>query len=328
MTFQREKIDPVQTVRALKKAKERLAQFEKKAFEKIPNVRNFLSKIKEVNGQFFYENVGLSSFEKQKVAVENKKNEYSEKIRQCLTDRLEQEDEAQEIIDAVVQILDCEGWKGDDEFADDAIISVFDNFEVPLKSGGLSVTVPDLLIQWHAIVDFAVETIGVTGQPYLMTWRKIFSAPRSEEWKDALIVIELLFTIPVSNAKLERMFSKLKRVKTNFRCSLSLQRLENILRIMEEGPAWEDYDPLPAIELWHSDKQRRPHDEKQKRTYTTRKSHKKLSTMSSDESDSERAGKESHGDDKEEEEVVEESLEETESQRLFSDSEDEPYKEP
>ena len=43
------------------------------------------------------------------------------------------------------------------------------------------------------------------------------------------------------------MFSKLKRVKTNFRCSLSLQRLENILRIMEEGPAWEEYDHYPPL---------------------------------------------------------------------------------
>ncbi|CAB4003716.1 zinc finger 862-like [Paramuricea clavata] len=324
LTFQKEKIDPVQTAKALNKARERLAQFEKKAFKKLPNVRNFLSKIKEVDAQFFYQNVELSSFERHKVSVESKKNEYSEKIRQCLTNRLEQEDEGQEILDAVVQILDCEGWKDDNEFAEDAIFAVYDKFEVPLKSGGMSVTVPDLLNQWHEIVDFAVETIGVTGQSYLITWRKIFSAPRSKGWKDALILVELLFTIPVSNAKLERMFSKLKRVKTNFRCSLSLQRLENILRIMEEGPTWEEYDPLPAIELWNSAKQLRPHDEKQKRTYTARKSHKRLSTMSSDESDSETAEKENHESDKEDEDVQEESTEETESQSLFSDSEEEP----
>ena len=323
LTFQKETIDPVQSVRALKKAKDRLVQFEKKAFEKLPNVRNFLSKIKVVNGQFFYQNVELLLFERQKVFVEGKKNEYTEKIRQCLTDRLEQEDEGQEIINAVVQILDCEGWKGDNEFADDAIIAVYDKFEVPLKSAGLSANVPDVLIQWHGIVDFAVETIGVIGQPYLITWRKIFSAPRSKGWKDALILIELLFTIPVSNAKLERMFSKLKRVKTNFRCSLSLQRLENILRIMEEGPAWEEYDPLPATELWHSAKQRRPRDEKQKRSYTTRKSHRRLSTISSDESDNEAAEKESHGGEKEDKDMDEERSEETESLSLFSDSDSE-----
>ena len=157
-TFQKETIDRVQSVRALRKAKDLLVQFERKAFEKLPNVRNFLSKIKEVNGQFFYQNVELLLFEREKVFVEGKKNEYTEKIRQCLTDRLEQDDEGQEIIDTVVQILDCEGWKGNNEFAYDAIIAVYDKFEVPLKSGGLSANVPDVLMQWHEIVDFAVET--------------------------------------------------------------------------------------------------------------------------------------------------------------------------
>ena len=83
----------MQSGRALKKAKDRLVPFEKKGFEKLPNVRNFLSKIKEVNGQCFYQNVELLLFERQKVFVEEKKNEYTEKIRQCLTNRLEQADE-------------------------------------------------------------------------------------------------------------------------------------------------------------------------------------------------------------------------------------------
>ena len=59
---------------------------------------------------------------------------------------------------------------------------------------------------------------------------------------DIVKVIELLFTIPISNAKLERMFSTLKRILTNLRSSIKEARLENILRIMEEGPLWEDYD--------------------------------------------------------------------------------------
>ena len=64
---------------------------------------------------------------------------------------------------------------------------------------------------------------------------------------DVLLMIRLLFTMPVSNAKLERMFSKLKRVKTNFYCSLDVKRLENILRITEEGGSWETFDPISAI---------------------------------------------------------------------------------
>ena len=52
-------------------------------------------------------------------------------------------------------------------------------------------------------------------------WRNIFAAPRSKGWSDVLLMITLLFIVPVSNAKLKRIFSKLKRVKNNFRCSPS-----------------------------------------------------------------------------------------------------------
>ena len=55
----------------------------------------------------------------------------------------------------------------------------------------------------------------------------------------------LLFTVPVSSAKLERILTKLKRVKISFRCSLGIKRLEYILRIKEEeGSRWETFDPM------------------------------------------------------------------------------------
>ena len=75
-------------------------------------------------------------------------------------------------------------------------------------------------------------------------------------------MIKLLFTVPVSNAKLKRMFSKLKRAKTNFRCSLDVKRLESILRIMDEGTGWETFDPMPVIKKWSTVKVRRTNEEK------------------------------------------------------------------
>ena len=75
----------------------------------------------------------------------------------------------------------------------------------------------------------------------------MFTAPRSKGSSDVLLMIIILFTVPVSNAKLERMFSKLKRVKPNFRWSLGIKGLENILRIMEKGSSWETFDPISAI---------------------------------------------------------------------------------
>ena len=75
-------------------------------------------------------------------------------------------------------------------------------------------------------------------------------------------MIRVLFTVPISNAKLERMFSKLKWVKVNFCCSLGVRGLENIFKIMEEGNSWETYDPMPAIKKWNIGKVRNATEEK------------------------------------------------------------------
>ena len=60
-------------------------------------------------------------------------------------------------------------------------------------------------------------------------------------------VIELFLITPFTNAKLERMFSRMNKVKTGFRNRLSRERLENCLRISEEGYDIADYNPDNAI---------------------------------------------------------------------------------
>ena len=64
-------------------------------------------------------------------------------------------------------------------------------------------------------------------------------------------MIRLLFTIPVTNTKLERMFSKLKPGKTNFCDSLGVKQLEYILRIMEKGSSWGTFDAI--LKKWGVD---------------------------------------------------------------------------
>ena len=108
----------------------------------------------------------------------------------------------------------------------------------------------DLLEQYYELEEYAKKTLSLAGFSHLVTWRKIFTTPRSKASSNVLLMIRILFTALVSNAKLERMFSKLKRVKTNFRCSLGVKSLENILKIMEEGSSLETFDPILAIKQW------------------------------------------------------------------------------
>ena len=85
---------------------------------------------------------------------------------------------------------------------------------------------------------------------------------RGEVWSHVLLMIRFLFTVSVSNAKLERMFSNLKHIKTNFCCFLGVKRLENILKIMEEVSNWENFDLISAMKKWSIDRIRRATEEK------------------------------------------------------------------
>ena len=46
------------------------------------------------------------------------------------------------------------------------------------------------------------------------------------------------FCLRCSNAPLERSFSQMKRIKTTGQCSLVSERLENLVRLGEEGVEW------------------------------------------------------------------------------------------
>ena len=53
---------------------------------------------------------------------------------------------------------------------------------------------------------------------------------------------------PFTNAKLERVFSGMNRIKTDRRSSLSRDRLDVLLRISEDGPSLGEFNPDASID--------------------------------------------------------------------------------
>ena len=98
-------------------------------------------------------------------------------------------------------------------------------------------------------------------------------------------MIRLIFTVSVSNTKVERMFSKLKHVKNNFHCCLCVKHLGNILRTMEEGSSWQTFVLISVIKKWNIDKVRRTTMEKGQHSYKSRNSAKvNVKSLSDDDS--------------------------------------------
>ena len=83
---------------------------------------------------------------------------------------------------------------------------------------------------------------------------KISNSSMQHECPNMLMICELLMAVPFTNAKLERMFSCMARVKINWRNSLGWDWLDALLRIGEDSPEMTNFDSSNAMMLRYNDK--------------------------------------------------------------------------
>ncbi|KAL7387779.1 hypothetical protein ABVT39_000839, partial [Epinephelus coioides] len=70
---------------------------------------------------------------------------------------------------------------------------------------------------------------------------------------NVLELIDLILTVPASTADCERGFNIMKVVKSDWRSSLKADTLSDLLLMQLSSPPISEFDPSPAIELWHTD---------------------------------------------------------------------------
>lgn len=72
-----------------------------------------------------------------------------------------------------------------------------------------------------------------------------------DQFSNILKVIHLTSLYPLSNAHCERGFSVMKRIKSDWRCCLSNDTLNILMRIDIEGPNIADFEPRPVVNRWY-----------------------------------------------------------------------------
>ena len=92
-----------------------------------------------------------------------------------------------------------------------------------------------------------------------------------------MLLVSLLFTLPVSNAVVERLFSLMKRLKTALRNLLGNDLLNATIRICN-GPSPETFDPTPALSKFMETKDRRP-NQSQRKVYKPRVKKTRVETL-------------------------------------------------
>ena len=114
----------------------------------------------------------------------------------------------------------------------------------------------NILLELSALRSYILPIIeNNKSEHYLDLWKKIFTNNAvKQDCKNILYIFEILLITPFTNAKVERGFSRMARVKTDYRNRLKRTRLDACLQISEEGIALASFNPDPAIDVWYGEK--------------------------------------------------------------------------
>ena len=119
-------------------------------------------------------------------------------------------------------------------FGVEAMTELYDFYRIPLERAVFDGSLSDLLEQWENLCDCTVKYLNPQSTDYSITWHKIFQSSRCDMWTLVLLLVELLFSLPVLNAKMERLFSLMNRIKTDSRSSLRKQkRVQTVTILMQ-----------------------------------------------------------------------------------------------
>ena len=108
------------------------------------------------------------------------------------------------------------------------------------------------------MIEYVVQYMAISTLVYHLVWWRLFHDPNSAEWSNALILAELLFSLPASNGKLERVFSTLATIKVDKHSRLNNKSLDDLLLLNSTRIPIASFEPDPSIDLWWSAKARRP----------------------------------------------------------------------
>ena len=248
-----------------------------------------LRKCTEEDGHTVYQCQQLKKYSEAQRYYSSKYEEYCHSVSQCIKSRLSWSD--LQLMRDIIFLLSTHGWeKLVEEDSDMAAIDrLVERFAAPLEAAQAGTDV--IKNEFCEMIAYAVQYIALSSLDYHSVWWRLFHAPNSAEWANVLILAELLFSLPASNGKLERVFSTLGTIKVDKRSRLTNESLDDLLLLKSSGTPLASFNADPSIDLWWSAKTRRPSQKERKEYRPRRLSSSRPSTSqeqeSSEDSDSE-----------------------------------------
>ena len=174
---------------------------------------------------------------------------YIECVKECCAARFCLADTTQ--VFNSVSILDTNLWSDDDErlaeHGDECLAKAAEHFVQVL---GPDVDTDQLMNEWHELKVFIAANRSEI-------WRKVH-AFYADRYPCVAHVINILRVLPFSNALVERCFSAINKIKTNWWASLDTETLNKLIRIKKTGPEIDHSFSVKAVEVFFARKTCRP----------------------------------------------------------------------
>jgi hypothetical protein len=205
-----------------------------------PTVKLVVGRVSEENGQCVYQGGVLKNYSD---------NIFAECSRQALTDLQHLDSKMRErlewtdvkLLRSILVFLDTCSWatrssngtreETEDDMAGirEAVEHIITVFREPLEAKGACLSSLD--DELEEAVHFCRTYLDSQLEDYRKVWFKLHSTHDSRKWPTVLLISELLFSLPFTNSKVERMFSSLKVIKTDRRSSLQITTLDDLMEI-------------------------------------------------------------------------------------------------
>ena len=265
LSLQNEKLDRVGEIQYLLKSIKSLKSIAEQDPLTWPTVKLICSRIKDENGDKLYQGAVLANHNPttHKMCADSALADVKQ-LEVRMKTRLEWSD--LEMLRAILVFLDTKSWSTSpsadtmetSENTDDleeirkAVEYVTSQFRQPLEAKGVDLT--SIQDQVEEIVTYTRKYLKIGTEDYQKIWYKLHTSPVADStWPGILRLSELIFSLPFSNGHVERLFSTLKFIKTDWRTRLQTETLSDLLDIRVEGPPLSNFSADQAISLWWKD---------------------------------------------------------------------------
>lgn len=264
LTLQNDSLDIVQGIQHILKSHQSLKKLVSQDPLQWPTVKLVSKKILEKDGKKTYQGMELKRYTDVTIkACKEHAIADLNRLDKKMRDRLEWSNI--DLLRAILIFLDTQNWQcheteTDDNLSEDdaslaeiktAVSAITEFFRAPLEAKGVELC--SIQDEIDDAVIFARKYLNIKKDGYKRIWYRLHTAPDVASWPNLLVICHLLFSLPFSTGKVERLFSSLKVIKNERRTRLSVSTLNDLMEVKTEGPSLTNFSPDAALDLWWKD---------------------------------------------------------------------------